>query len=114
VLDDADPRVLGNFGRGDRRMVQVPVKFWKVIVARSAGGLSAFGFVLEQDLSDVATAEFAVPDAFSAFLVAIDDIGAMTGITFAEPVIEADQFDGRGREVALRAGVGVRVKRNRR
>jgi endonuclease G len=114
VLDASDPHVLGNFGRGDRRMVQVPVKFWKVIVAKAVTGLAAFGFVLEQDLSDVATTEFAVPDAFSAFLVSVDDISTMAGVTFADAIVEADQFEGRGREIALRAGVGVRAAPRRR
>jgi endonuclease G len=114
VLDAADPRVLGNFGRGDRRLVQVPVKFWKVIVARAVSGLAAYGFVLEQDLSEVTTAEFALPDAFNAFLISIEEIGAMAGVTFADAIVEGDQFEGRGREIALRAGVGVRAASRRR
>ncbi len=38
----------------------MPSGFWKIVVAKGDGGPEAFGFVLEQDLSDVPL-EFAVP-----------------------------------------------------
>lgn len=111
VLEAADPRFLGAFGRGDRRVVQIPVKFWKVVVARAAVGLAAFGFLLEQDLSAVQTTEFAVPDEFRPCLLPIARIAALTGLVFADAVIEADQFTGRGREIAFQAGIGVQPAR---
>lgn len=108
VLAPGDPRFLGQFGQGERRLVQIPLTFWKVIVARVGGGIAAFGFVLEQDLSEVETTEFVVPQAFKRFLVPLTLIGEQAGISFAASILEADQFDDRGPEVALRANLGRR------
>lgn len=40
--------------------VQIPRRFWKIIVARGEDGLQAFGFVLAQDVREVTEEEFAV------------------------------------------------------
>jgi endonuclease G, mitochondrial len=106
VLAPGDPRFLGQFGQGERRLVQIPLSFWKVIVARAGTGIAAFGFILEQDLSEVETTEFVVPQAFRRFLVPLPLIAEQAGISFAAPVLEADQFDDRGPDVAVRANVG--------
>lgn len=109
VLSSADPRFLGRFGGRVRVLVQIPVRFWKVIVARTEEGLGAYGFMLEQDLSDVDT-EFAVPDDFLSSMRPLSEIAETAGVVFAPEVLAADQFDDRGAEVARRAG----VKRRRR
>lgn len=108
ILAENDPRFLGQFGEGQRRIVQIPLKFWKVIVARVSTGIAAFGFVLEQDLSDVETAEFVVPQAFKRFLVPLELIAESAGISFGPSILEADQFDDRGPDVAVRANIGRR------
>lgn len=108
VLAQGDPRFLGQFGQGERRLVQIPLSFWKVIVARAGSGIAAFGFMLEQDLSEVETTEFVVPQAFRRFLVPLTLIAEQAGISFAAPVLEADQFDDRGPDIAVRANVGRR------
>ncbi|MBG0793184.1 DNA/RNA non-specific endonuclease [Methylocystis sp. H62] len=110
VLAHDDPRFLGRFGGKTRAVVQIPVKFWKVIIARTEEGIGAYGFVLEQDLSDVDTSEFAVPENFLPSMRPLSAIAEMAGIAFAPEVFAADQFDDRGVEVARRAG----VKRKRR
>lgn len=108
VLAAGDPRFLGQFGQGERRLVQIPLSFWKVIVARAGSGIAAFGFILEQDLSEVETTEFVVPQAFRRFLVPLPLIAEQAGISFAQSVLDADQFDDRGPDVAVRANVGRR------
>lgn len=108
VLASGDPRFLGQFGQGERRLVQIPLSFWKVIVARAGSGIAAFGFMLEQDLSEVETTEFVVPQAFRRFLVPLPLIAEQAGISFAQSVLDADQFDDRGPDVAVRANVGRR------
>jgi endonuclease G len=108
VLAPNDPRFLGQFGQGERKLVQIPLVFWKVIIARAGSGIAAFGFMLEQDLSEVETTEFVVPQAFRRFLVPLALIGEQAGISFAANVLEADQFDDRGPDVAVRANIGRR------
>jgi endonuclease G len=102
VLADDDPRFLGRLGGRQRAIVQIPVRFWKVVVARSADGLAAFGFVLKQDLSDVRTEEFAVPEEFEIFMHPLSEIARVAGVVFDPGVLTADAFEERGEEVALR------------
>jgi len=77
VFDDGDPVFHGRDERGDTA-VQIPRAFWKVVVARTDAGPAAFGFLLEQDLSDVAL-EFAVPPPWRRHLRRIADIEAALG-----------------------------------
>ncbi len=108
VLAPDDPRFLGYFGEGKRLLIQIPVKFWKIIVAKSIDGIAAFGFVLEQDLRDVPTTEFAVPEAFQPFMMPVDAIASLAGLVFDGAIVDADQFDRRGPELALQASIGRR------
>lgn len=108
VLAADDPRFLGYFGEGKRLLIQIPVKFWKVIIANSKDGIAAFGFLLEQDLSDVGTTEFAVPEAFQSFMMPIDAIASLGGVVFDQSIVSADQIERRGPELALQAAVGLK------
>ena len=72
VLAAADTVFVGVGDGGKVLRVKVPARFWKVIVARTEEGLAAFGFVLEQDLSDVQWEEFVVPET-GHFTVAEQD-----------------------------------------
>jgi endonuclease G, mitochondrial len=105
VLSSGDPRFLGRMGGTLRTLVQIPTRFWKVIVARTGDGIGVYGFVLEQDLSEVDTREFAVPEPFRRSMMPISAIGELAGIVFAAALIGNDQFDDRGIELAQRAGV---------
>ncbi|RVI11978.1 hypothetical protein CN200_24710 [Sinorhizobium meliloti] len=85
---------------------RIPTRFWKVVVARvlDGNGLAAFGFMLEQDLSDVPL-EFAVAEEFIKSLHSLDEISHLTGVRFDPVLLAADQCDElRGMEVAMRAG----------
>jgi endonuclease G len=103
VLAASDQVFVGVGNGGQVLRAKVPSRFWKVIVARVEEGIAAFGFVLDQDLSDVQWEEFVVPTNFEPAMTRISDIGAMTGIDFAEAVLDADQYDFvRGAELVAR------------
>lgn len=103
VLAATDQVFVGVGEGGQVLKAKVPSRFWKIIVARVEDGLAAFGFVLDQDLSDVQWEEFVVPSNFEPAMTRISDIGDMTGIDFARAVLEADQYDQiRGAELVAR------------
>lgn len=108
VLDPADEVFVGvGDGRSTLR-AKIPARYWKVIVARLDEGIAAFGFVLEQDLSDVQW-EFAVPAEFAPALASLEEIERMTGVSFGAKVLAADQFGTpRGDEIGLRGGARLR------
>jgi endonuclease G, mitochondrial len=110
VLTDGD-RVFRGVGDGKTELrARIPERFWKVVAARTANGCAAFGFVLEQDISDVEW-EFAVPDEFSPSMYPLVDIAEMTGVIFPSILVDNDQYStSRGADVALRSG----AKRKRR
>ncbi len=80
--------------------VQIPSRYWKVIVAKKAGKLESFGFLLQQDLSD-AGLEFAVPDNWRPFMIALDQLELLTGVVFPTTMRDGDQ-------IATGAGESVR------
>lgn len=111
VLDPTDEVFVGVGGGGATLRAKIPSRYWKVIVARVEDGIAAYGFVLEQDLSDVQF-EFAVPAEYAPAMYPIADLEAMTGVSFAPIIRDADQYETiRGAEVGLRSGVR-RKRRN--
>jgi DNA/RNA endonuclease G (NUC1) len=90
VLDDADRTFIGVDDAG-RVSVKIPTRFWKVIVARTAGKLQAFGFLLEQDLADVPL-EFVVDASWRQHMISIADLEHTLGLLrFPDAVRQADQ-----------------------
>jgi endonuclease G len=60
--------------------VQIPRRFWKIIVAMTQEGVKAFGFMPEQDLSKVPTeVEFVLPEDWEDELVSIQSIESALG-----------------------------------
>jgi endonuclease G len=113
ILSTDDQTFVGKGPGGSVLRARVPMRFWKVIVARVSDGLAAYGFVLEQDLGSVPL-EFAVPDEFLPVVYPISDISAMTGVVFDKSITAADQFDSlRGTEIALRAGAKQRTRKRK-
>jgi endonuclease G len=111
VLEDSDEVFVGKGDGGMTLRAKVPKRFWKLIVSRVEDGIAAYGFVLEQDLSDVSFTEFVVPAEFVPAMVAIADIESMAAVSFGDDIRNADQFDTvRGGEVSLRG----RVRRKKR
>lgn len=93
--------------------VQIPQQYWKVAVAHHDGGLGAFAFVLDQDLSDVrmteslAAQEFVVPPEWRGRMLSIAALEDLIGqLRFPRELHEADQFAQEpGERVRARAGV---------
>jgi endonuclease G len=65
VLDPKDRWFRGLDDNGSVR-IQVPRRFWKIVVAKGANGPEAFGFVLEQDVIAITEKEFAVSATWKA------------------------------------------------
>jgi endonuclease G, mitochondrial len=95
VLDDADRYFHGLVKSGVAVSVQIPRKFWKIIVANNDGAPAAFGFVLDQDLSGVDLhAELAVPDGWKQFMRPIAEIeGHLRGLAKLGPIKGWDQYE---------------------
>lgn len=106
VLDPKDQVFIGKIGKGSVVKVKIPSRFWKVIVAKNASSVASYGFLLEQDLSDVSFEEFAVPENFRRLMVPLSDLQELAGITFPKIVLNADQYATKeGVELAFRAGL---------
>jgi|GEM_PF-829350 len=73
VLASNDRNFAGVSEAGPIR-VQIPKRFWKIIVAQTEGGVKAFGFMPKQDLSHVRWEEFALPGEWEEHLVPISQI----------------------------------------
>ncbi|MGO8368325.1 DNA/RNA non-specific endonuclease [Rhizobium ruizarguesonis] len=105
ILDDDDETFVGSAGNGIKLRVKIPRAYWKVVVARVSGGIAAYGFVLEQDLSDVPL-EFTVSANFRRLMVPIEHIEDRARVRFPDSVRSADQIDDdRSLELAFRCGI---------
>src|SRR5262249_47736415 len=103
VLAKEDQIFVGVDDAGPVR-VQIPARFWKLVMAEANGKLQSFAFILEQDLSNVPL-EFAVTQAWQKYLVSVNDLEALLLLRFPKVVHDADQFDtGAGEAVRKRAG----------
>jgi endonuclease G, mitochondrial len=93
VFDDDDPVFHGKDDRGAVQ-IQIPQSFWKVVVARAGDGLQAFGFRLDQDLSNVrfTEQEFDVGSDWIESMIAIDELGELLGLRFDDAIVAADQL----------------------
>ncbi len=91
VFADDDPVFVGEDLAG-RVEVQIPRRYWKIVVVRGDDGARAFGFVVEQSLDDVEL-EFAVPQRWTPHMRAIADIEAMcNGWLDLSYLVPYDQF----------------------
>lgn len=71
--------------------VKIPRAYWKVVVARGPSGLEAFGFLLEQDLTQVAF-EFAVDPVWRARMIPLKKLQDRIGLLrFPRAVMRADK-----------------------
>jgi DNA/RNA endonuclease G (NUC1) len=106
VLAADDPSFMG-FDTGGAVAVQIPREFWKIVIAESGGSLQTFGFLLQQDLSDV-DFEFAVGNRWTRFMLPIAELEAKLQVRFAQAVHDADQAH-RPTGSVLRAGTGIEL-----
>ena len=90
--DDNDKNFRGEDKAGDV-MVQIPSRFWKIIMAADNGNLETFAFLLEQDLSS-AEVEFDVSAEWAAKMISIDNLqDLIPDIEIPEVLFETDQID---------------------
>jgi endonuclease G len=103
VFDDAkDKPFKGEDENGEELIVQIPSRFWKVVVADGEDGLEAYGFVLKQDLKSVVW-EFDVEAEWVEELKPLSDVQKAAGLVkFPKVVIEADMFGRIEAEESLR------------
>ena len=101
VLDPTDQSFRGQDDRGEV-LVQIPAKYWKVIVARKGNELQSFGFLLEQDLSTVPL-EFQVDAVWRKRMVSIPALEVLVRhFRFPQIIHDTDQAQAEHGE-ALRA-----------
>jgi endonuclease G, mitochondrial len=72
VLSPSD-RIFKGIDESGLVKVQIPSRFWKIVVANTEDGVRAFGFVLRQKLTDVPL-EFTVPEDWEPFQTPIEEI----------------------------------------
>jgi endonuclease G, mitochondrial len=74
--------------------VQVPNRFWKIVVTNDASGPKAYGFVLEQNVRAVTEREFFVTDEWIGSMKRLSDIEAsLRGWISLGELKPFDQFD---------------------
>jgi len=75
VLDPRDQTFEGRGVSGSKLTLQIPERYWKVVIALGEGGLAVFPFVLAQVLSDLPPGvEFVVPGSWRAHLVGLKSL----------------------------------------
>jgi DNA/RNA endonuclease G (NUC1)/V8-like Glu-specific endopeptidase len=95
VFADEDREFHGRDLSGDTR-VQIPEKYWKVIVTREGNALRSHAYVLEQDLDDVAFEEFARAGSWTHHEVDPQALEQMLGtVTFPHLVGGSDKMSAR-------------------
>ena len=70
IFRDDDPVFVGRDKHG-RVEIPIPQSYWKIVVVKGDDGPEAYGFVLDQDLSDVDMRELTVPGNWKDKQVAI-------------------------------------------
>ena len=75
--------------------VQIPSKFWKIVVTKGGdGNLQAYGFVLEQDVRPITEAEFFVTDEWIGSMKKLSTIQSkLRGWISLEALKPFDQYD---------------------
>ncbi len=91
LLSEKDRRFEGK-GESGVLKLQIPSRYWKVVVAEDNGKLETFAFLLEQDLGDVALERFEPDQNWVAHMISIADLEKEVDILkFPEVVGAADQ-----------------------
>lgn len=105
VLDEHDRVFYGEDDEGPIE-VQIPSRYWKLIVAKSDADLQAFAFVLEQDLSSV-DFEFVVPKVWRQYMISVEELQSLAQVRFAREIRDGDQANNEeGVKLGLRKSSG--------
>ena len=96
ILNDDDPP-FGGFDDLGRVVVQIPQRFWKVIVARRGRRLETYAFVLDQDLRGVDFGDveaFDVDREWRRRMISLPELEEEIGLLeFPKALHESDQID---------------------
>ena len=104
LLADDDRRFKGRDEAGTV-LVQIPSRFWKIVVVKGAAGPEAYGFLLEQDLARVPL-EFAVPASWRPHMCEIAQIESLlNGLARLDWLKSVDRFDST-ESVRIKAQLG--------
>ena len=105
VLTDQDRFFVGVDDQGGVR-IQIPEKYWKMVLVNEGGTLKCYAFLLEQDLSDVEL-EFAVEQEWQNRMIAVQDLETLVrSFIFPQVVHDADQFNtGSGEAICRTYGL---------
>jgi endonuclease G, mitochondrial len=92
VLSEDDKTFTGQDNAG-LTTVQIPSRFWKLVIARVGCELQSFAFMLEQDLTDVPL-EFQVDAFWRDRTISVSDLEKQLAIvTFPQVVHDSDQSE---------------------
>lgn len=104
VLADADRVFVGEDRDGELR-IQIPSRFWKIVVARKGDRLQSFGFILEQDLSKTPL-EFMVDAVWKHKMISIPALEKIVRFfKFPKEMHKSDQW-------AAAPGESIRIAAN--
>jgi endonuclease G len=89
-----DDRLFEGRGEEGSLLIRIPRAYWKIVVVKGNAGPEAYGFVLEQDLSNVPLREeFAVPAAWRRYMKSIEEIeGLLNGLVTLSWLKGHDRF----------------------
>lgn len=74
--------------------VQIPTRYWKIVLVRKDGAYQAYGFVLKQDVARITEAEFYVTEEWIGALTRLSDLQALLrGWLSLEALIPFDRYD---------------------
>jgi endonuclease G len=93
IFDPADRWFRGKDDGGSVR-VQIPGRYWKIVVAAGAGGPQAYGFVLQQDVRAITEEEFFVTEEWIGRMKRIAEIeAALRGWLSLDQLKPIDAYD---------------------
>lgn len=74
--------------------VQIPGRYWKIVLVKGADGPEAYGFILKQDVTQVTEEEFYVTDEWKASMKTLTEIqDLLRGWVSLEALIDYDKYD---------------------
>ncbi len=89
-----DDRWFNGKENGGKVRVQIPSRYWKIVVVKSPSDLQAYGFVLEQDVRAITEKEFYVTNEWLGAFKPINEIAsAMRGWLNLDELIACDAFE---------------------
>jgi DNA/RNA endonuclease G (NUC1) len=93
VLDDENDKIFnGYISAKVLAPVQIPSKFWKIVVAKKGTKLQTFAFLLEQDLSQ-SDVEFNVDAEWLSKMISMEDLQKeLQDIVFQKVYFDSDQY----------------------